>query len=71
MRLPRWFVLAVGLVATAVWVADFIAGMVRDGYTSSAVVGYIMMAVVSACFASDAIGTVAEKIRNGNKGEDK
>lgn len=58
---PRWFVLTVGGVALALWVASFVVTLYNVKYKPDPIIGYAAMAVVSACFTGGAIKNVAER----------
>lgn len=63
MNIPRWFILTVGTVTLLVWVAAFIATIVVPGYKADPVIGYAAMAVVAACFGSEAARKAVEKAK--------
>lgn len=63
MNIPRWFILTVGSVTLAVWVAAFIATVFVPGYHADPVIGYSAMAVVAACFGSDAARKAIDKAK--------
>jgi lipopolysaccharide export LptBFGC system permease protein LptF len=64
VNIPRWFILTVGAVTLAVWVAAFIASVFVPGYKPDPVIGYAAMAVVAACFGSDAARRAIAKAKN-------
>lgn len=63
MNIPRWFILTVGTVTLGIWVAAFIATIWVPGYKADPVIGYAAMAVVAACFGSDAARKAIENAK--------
>jgi hypothetical protein len=62
--MPRWFILTVGSVTLAVWVAAFVATIAVPGYKADPLIGYAAMAVVAACFGSDIARKAIEKAKD-------
>lgn len=63
MNLPRWFILTVGSTTLILWVSSFVASVVSPTYKPEPIIGYAAMAVVAACFASDAAKSAANSIK--------
>lgn len=68
--LPRWFVLTVGATALVLWVSSFVATLFLPSYKPDPIIGWAAMAVVSACFTSQTIKAVADKLRKRIEGEE-
>lgn len=63
MNIPRWFILLVGTICLLLWTGSFIASIAIPTYKPDPYIGAAAMTVVTVCFSSQTIRTVADRWR--------